>query len=183
MSQPFFSLQNVYDINDKSSIYIKNRFSVINDETNSAFSNLNNLQYQYLIKNYNVNLRYDRKMVNNFIMKLSFDYINFNNSINSKQENNTIELNSKQNFNEYTFSPLLQKKGTKYELLNSFVFTNTNYKFNNTSNNSDIKQNLFTYFLSYSLKINEKNSFLIGNRYQLENNNFVTLIIFLPHTV
>ena len=95
-------------------------------------------------------------MVNNFIMKLSFDYINFNNSINSKQENNTIELNSKQNFNEYTFSPLLQKKGTKYELLNSFVFTNRNYKFNNTSNNSDIKQNLFTYFLSYSLKINEK---------------------------
>ena len=173
LSQPFFSLQNVYDINDKSSIYIKNRFSVINDETNSTFSNLNNLQYQYLIKNYNVNLRYDRKMVNNFIMKLSFDYINFNNSINSKQENNTIELNSKQNFNEYTFSPLLQKKGTKYELLNSFVFTNRNYKFNNTSNNSDIKQNLFTYFLSYSLKINEKNSFLIGNRYQLENNNFV----------
>ena len=173
LSQPFFSLQNVYDINDKSSIYIKNRFSVINDETNSAFSNLNNLQYQYLIKNYNVNLRYDRKMVNNFIMKLSFDYINFNNSINSKQENNTIELNSKQNFNEYTFSPLLQKKGTKYELLNSFVFTNRNYKFNNTSNTSDIKQNLFTYFLSYSLKINEKNSFLIGNRYQLENNNFV----------
>lgn len=173
LSQPFFSLQNVYDINDKNSIYIKNRFSVINDETNSTFSNLNNLQYQYLIKNYNVNLRYDRKMVNNFIMKLSFDYINFNNSINSKQENNTIELNSKQNFNEYTFSPLLQKKGTKYELLNSFVFTNRNYKFNNTSNNSGIKQNLFTYFLSYSLKINEKNSFLIGNRYQLENNNFV----------
>lgn len=173
LSQPFFSLQNVYDINDKSSIYIKNRFSVINDETNSIFSNLNNLQYQYLIKKYNVNLRYDRKMVNNFIMKLSFDYINLNNSINSKLENNPIELNSKQNFNEYTFSPMLHKKGAKYELLNSFVFTNRNYKFINTSNNNYIKQNLFTYYLSYSLKINEKKSFLIGNRYQLENNNFV----------
>lgn len=174
LSQPFFSLQNIYDINDKSSIYIKNKFSIINEKTNSTFSNLNNLQYQYLIKNYNINIRHDRKLVNNFIMKLSFDYINFNNSINSNQVNNSIRLDSKQNFNEYTFSPLLQKKGVKYELLNSIIFTNRNYKSNNTFSNNDIKQNLFTYFISYSLKINETNSFLIGNRYQFENNNVLT---------
>lgn len=171
LSQPYFSLQNIYDIDETSSIYMKNKYSIVDEEVNSKFSNQNNLDYNFKIKNYSLNLRYDKKLKNNFLIKLNFDFINFNHSVKSNLVNLNQVLTSNQKFDELTFSPLLQKKGNRYELINSFVLTNRRYDFNNTQNNSKINQNIFTYFINYSLKINNRNSLLIGSRYQFEKNN------------
>lgn len=171
LSQPYFSLQNIYDINNKNSFYIKNKYSIVDEKSNSLFSNSNNIDYKYKIKNYSLNIRHDAKFENNYLLKLNFDYINLINTISTFQSNNNSLLFSNQNFDELTFSPLLQKKGNKFEIVNSFVLTNRKYKFENSLSNNRINQNIFTYFVNYSYKINSNNSFLVGGRYQFEKNN------------
>lgn len=183
LSQPYFSMQNVYEINDQNSIYLKNKYSIIDDKTNSFFSNFNNIDYRFKTKSYNLNLRYDSKFKNNYLLKLNFDYINIKNFINSFQLNNNSLLFSSQNFSELTFSPLLQKKGEKFEFMNSLVITNRKYFFLNSLDSNKINQSLFTYYISYSYKINSNNSVLIGCKYQYEENNSANKknIFFLPN--
>lgn len=171
LSQPFFSLQNIYDIDENSSIYIKNKYSIVDEDVISNFSDLSKMDYKYVIKNYSLNAGYDKKIKNNYMFKLSFDYINFNNSLNSKLNTNNKEDFSNQKFNEITFSPFIQKKEKKYEIINSFVITNRKYNFQNTNNSNVINQNIATYFVNLSLIINEKNSLIVGSRYQFEKNS------------
>lgn len=171
LSQPYISLQNILDIDETSSFYIKNKYSIVDDKTNSFFSNLNRIQYDIKIKNYSLNLRYDKNFKDLNILKLNFDYINFNNSVNSTEQISYVNSNSKQKFNEYTFSPLLITKGNKYELTNSLVMTYRDYNFRNTLDDNQVSQNLITYLIGCSLKINDRNSLYFGNRYQFEDNN------------
>jgi hypothetical protein len=168
--QPFISLQNVYDIDEKSAFYVKNKYSIVDDNAKSIFSNSNDINYRYKIVNYGLNVRYDKKISDSYVMKLGFDYINFNNSINSLELTTNNFSFSRQKFNEYTFSPSLQKKGNRYELTNSLVLTHRNYNFNNTLEDNKISQNLVTHYISYLLTINDNNSISIGNRYQFEDN-------------
>lgn len=170
LCQPSFSLQNVYDLNDKSSLYIKNRYSIVDEKIKSNFSDLNKIGYSYLIKNYYLNAGYDSKISYNYDLKINFDYINSNNFINSSSSSESIDF-SKQKFNELTLSPLLKNKKNNYELINSFVFTHRNYNYQNTDNSSRMLQNIATYFFNLSLHISDKSSLVVGSRYQYERNN------------
>ncbi|PAM92097.1 hypothetical protein B4N84_25120 [Flavobacterium sp. IR1] len=171
LSQPFVVLQNIYDLNDKSSIYIKNRYSIVDEDIKSNFSDIKAINYNSIIRNYSLNAGYDRKFEKNYDLKLSLDYINFDNDLNSSVTDvNRVDF-SKQNFNEITFSPYLKKKGNKYELINSFVLTHRKYESENTTSLNKIDQNIATYFFNLSLNISDKSSLVIGNRYQYEKNN------------
>lgn len=173
LSQPFFLLQNTYEISEKSSISIRNRFSMIDDKINTRFTNniINN--YKFLIKNYNLNLIFEKQFSKGYFFKTNFDYINYDNQIGNTNLVSSTNSNSFQNFNEYSFSPLLQKKSKKYELINSFVLTNRNIEYLNTNAINKINQNIGTYFVNVLIKLNENNSISIGNRYTIENNNVI----------
>lgn len=184
LSQPFFSLQNIYDIDDKSSIYIKNKYSVVNEKMISV-SDLSKINYEYIIRNYVLNVGYDRAFRNNYMLKLNFDYINSNNSLDSEISTNDKVDFSKQKFNEITFSPFFEKKENKYEIVNSFVITNRKYNFQNTNNSNIINQNIITYYINLSLVLNSKNSLSIGSRYQYEKNDVINKShnYFLPNVI
>lgn len=171
LSQPFFSLQNIFDINDSTSVYMNNRYSIVDEAISSKFSNLNELDYGLLIKNYTLNLGFDKKLKNDFSLRLQLDYINTDNKVESELLNTNQVLFSKRKFDEITFSPLVQKRGNKYQITNSVVVTNRKFNFNNTDNTSKANQNIITYFANYSLSINQANSIVLGARYQFEEND------------
>jgi hypothetical protein len=115
-------------------------------------------------------LRFDKKLKNNYLIKLNFDYIYNNNAIKSFQSIDNILLSSNQKFNEFSFSPFISKKGNNFEIINSLILTNRMFNFDNILNKNNINQKILTHHISYSLKINEKNSFRISNNYQFEKN-------------
>lgn len=166
--QPFFSMLNIFEIDKSSSILLRNKYSAVDENRSSTFPDLSNVSYFFLIRDYNLNIRYEKKTAKELEYKLNLDYITNNNKI----ENNLNK--SCQKFTEWTLSSTISKTINKLSIQCALVLTYRDYFFNNISDISSInkvKQNIITPFVSFSYEINNNNSLVFGNRFQFSKDN------------
>lgn len=173
LKQPFYSLQNTFELSPKALIYMKNTYSIVDDLNKNNVSNGNQIDYSLNLKRYALNLRYEQKLKHRFDLNFNFDYINVRNEIESNTFNNAENYNqfSNQRFNEITFSPILNKKGNKYTLLYALVLTNRDFFYKNNEKNNQYSQWLFTHYGNVAFELGKKHYLSLGVRYQFEKND------------
>ena len=173
--QSNFSMLNIYEIDKSSSLSLRNKCSIVDENRASVFPDLSEASYFFLIRDYNTNVRYEKKAVNNVEYKLNLDYVSNNNKIENKFNK------SNQKFTEWTFSASVSKSIDKFYIQSALVFTYRNYLFDNVMNRSEVKQNIVTPFISFSYDLNPNNSFVFGNRFQLSQDKVNNEAVFDHH--
>ncbi|BFM43802.1 hypothetical protein CFS9_24430 [Flavobacterium sp. CFS9] len=158
--QSNFSMLTIFEIDKSSSLSLRNKYSIVDENRRSIFPDLSEASYFFLIRDYNTNLRYEKKTENNLEYKLNLDYVSNNNKI----ENTSNKSNQK--FTEWTFSSSVSKSIDKLYIQSALVLTCRNYVFDNVTNRSEVKQNIVTPFISFSYDLNPNNSLSFGNRFQ-----------------
>lgn len=172
LDQSNFSMLNIYEIDQSSSISLRNKYSIIDDNRVSVFPDLSNVSYFFLIRDYSMNVRYEKKLQNELEYKLNLDYVTNHNKI----ENSLNKSNQK--FTEWTLSSSASKAIHKLYIQSALVLTYRNYVFDNVTDKSEVTQRIVTPFVSFSYDINSNNSLLFGNRFQFSEdkvNNDVVL--------
>lgn len=158
--QPYLSMLNIYEIDKSSTISLRNKFSMVDENRNSIFPDSSVASFFFLIRDYNMNLRYEKRTENKMEYKLNLDYI-----LNDNKIENTINK-SKQQFIEWTFGSEISKTFQKLYIQSALVLTYRHYTFDNTLNRSEVEQKVVTPFLGFNLDINNNNSLVFGNRFQ-----------------
>jgi hypothetical protein len=164
LHQPRFSMLNIYEIDVSSSISLRNKYSIVDENVISYYPDLSNSNYFFRIQDYNMNVRYEKKLVNSLEYKLNLDYISNNNKIENENENSLNKSN--QNFKEWTMSSSVAKTINKLYIQSALVLTYRDYFFDNVTDVSQIRQNIITPFVSFSYDINSNNSLIFGSKFQ-----------------
>lgn len=170
--QSNFSMLNIYEIDKSSSISLRNKYSIVDENRVSVFPDLSEGAYFFLIRDYNTNVRYEKRTANELEYKLNLDYVSNNNKIENKSNK------SNQKFTEWTLSSSVSKSVHKLHIQSALVFTHRNYVFDNVKDRSEVKQNIVTPFVSFSYDINANNSLQFGNRFQFAQDKVNNDVIF-----
>ncbi|MFW0737763.1 outer membrane beta-barrel protein [Flavobacterium sp. T12S277] len=170
--QSNFSMLNIYEIDKSSSISLRNKYSVIDENRLSFFPDLSEAAYFFLVRNYNTNVRYEKRTVNDLEYKLNLDYVGNNNKIEDKVNK------SNQKFTEWTLSSSVAKSINKLYVQSALVLTYRNYVFDNVVDRSEVRQNIVTPFVSFSYDINPNNSLVFGNRFQFSEDKVNNDVVF-----
>ncbi|MFH6990704.1 outer membrane beta-barrel protein [Flavobacterium collinsii] len=170
--QSNFSMLNIYEIDKSSSISLRNKYSVVDENRISFFSDLPEAAYFFLVRDYNTNVRYEKRTVNDLEYKLNLDFVNSNNKI----ENRFNKSNQK--FAEWTLSSSVSKSINKLYVQSALVLTYRNYVFDNITDRSKVRQNIVTPFVSFSYDLNSNNSLAFGNRFQFSEDKVNNDVVF-----
>ncbi|CAI2766876.1 outer membrane beta-barrel family protein [Flavobacterium collinsii] len=170
--QSNFSMLNIYEIDKSSSISLRNKYSVVDENRISFFSDLSEAAYFFLVRDYNTNVRYEKRTVNDLEYKLNLDYVNSNNKI----ENRFNKSNQK--FTEWTLSSSVSKSINKLYVQSALVLTYRNYIFDNITDRSEVRQKIVTPFVSFSYDLNSNNSLAFGNRFQFSEDKVNNDVVF-----